>query len=310
MACVGWYNDSPGKFTECPPNPALNRGGAKRAHLIAKSKKFQFIGKPALAMFHQERLLIPGVPIRLKFTRAAAKFCLLGGTTHVDGGEDIEPDFKVLITNAVFLFRKVKVNDTVHARLLKELELSNALYPITRAEIRAMSLSQGDMAFEHLLLNNAQPKKILICFVTTESFNGSYNTNPLEFITADLNYLAITQDNNSTILGRPLQPNFAEKLHMKEYHNLFTGTGTSMTDLMFDLRYDDITGGYCFFAFNSQPQLQDAGYVNLQKGGPLRIEMKFAEPLDEPLMCLAYCEFDECIEITRSKSVIYDKKLV
>ena len=88
----------------------------------------------------QERLVIPGVDMKVKLVRAANNFCL------VAGGEN--PAYKVLIEEAVLRVRRVTVSPTLRLDHEKFLEKTTAKYPISRVEVKSIAIPQGLLSLD------------------------------------------------------------------------------------------------------------------------------------------------------------------
>ena len=61
------------------------------------------------------------------------------------------------------------------------------------------------------------------------------------------------------------------------------------------------------FAFDLTPDLSEGGnHFNLVKQGNLRLEIQFAQPLPNTINVITYAEFENIIEIDKSRNVIFD----
>ncbi|KFM69670.1 hypothetical protein X975_14593, partial [Stegodyphus mimosarum] len=76
-----------------------NEGFNQRAELFKLSASVDMISRLHLDMFHQERLLLNMVDMKIKLIRSKPEFCLLG-----------EGEFKVLLEQASLFARKVRVS--------------------------------------------------------------------------------------------------------------------------------------------------------------------------------------------------------
>jgi len=68
----------------------------------------------------------------------------------------------------------------------------------------------------------------------------------------------------------------------------------------------DFAAGYCIFPFDLSPSLLDGDQIELIRSGSLRLELKFAKPLEEPIHVLMYGEVDSLIEIGSNREVVTD----
>jgi len=305
-----FFKDTAGHMDDAPGDNCENKGGKKRGEYIAGSKEVTLIGRPHLDIFHQNKLLLPDLSIRLKFNRADPRFALIAGDTVAGGGEAASPpDFKLIITKASFLVRRVKVSETIKLAHLKALSTANALYPINHVEVKTFNIPHQSMHITEELLRSTLPKRIILGLVSTRSYNGSYNTNPYHFRSANVSYVDMYVG-GQRLTAKPLTPDFGNDNFCKEYANLFFGMGTMNTNETFDIKRDDFGGGYALYCYNLHPELNPANYVDMVQQGSLRVEMKFSQPLAEPYTCILYYEFDQVIEVTRDKTIIYDKSQI
>jgi len=54
------------------------------------------------------------------------------------------------------------------------------------------------------------------------------------------------------------------------------------------------------------PDLGDNEHFNLAKQGSVRLDMKFGDALPNTVTVVAYAEFENVIEIDRSRNVVFD----
>lgn len=85
-------------------------------------------------LMSQDKYMCNGVNIRIKFYRSKAGFALL--TTAAD-----KETYKIEISDAILLVRKVKINPSILVAHEKALSKSNMKYPLNRVEIKTISLS-------------------------------------------------------------------------------------------------------------------------------------------------------------------------
>ncbi|KAL8581923.1 hypothetical protein ACOMHN_010297 [Nucella lapillus] len=69
---------------------------------------------------------------------------------------------------------------------------------------------------------------------------------------------------------------------------------------------DRFSRGYGIFCFDLTPSLVDGEQFELVKSAPLRLELKFAKALPNPVVVLVYGELDGIIEVDKSRQVLTD----
>ena len=136
----------------CNDNYDPTAGGAqpgikKRNARIKESRTFQLIGRLHMDIFMQDKYLLPGVDIDLKFTKSPTQFHLLGGTAL--------KRVRVEIISALLLVRSVKVNAGVSLAHIEELQKDiPAKYPLRRGVVTTFVVPAGSQSFsrENLII--------------------------------------------------------------------------------------------------------------------------------------------------------------
>jgi hypothetical protein len=121
-----FYKDEAGKMDEpypLAPDDDKNSGLVKRQTFAAMSSEIDMIGRIHSDIFFQERYTLNEVNVKIKLIRSNDAFCLMSiGETQ----------FKVVVTFASLLIRKVKISPSVYLAHAKTLESGTAKYPIRR----------------------------------------------------------------------------------------------------------------------------------------------------------------------------------
>ena len=107
----------------------------------------------------------------------------------------MDGNFKVSITHASLLVRKVKVNPDIALGHAKALEAENARYPLTRVETKVFSIPTGTMSYstDNLFLGQL-PQRIVIGLVDNDAYNGVPQRIHSTSKNMNLNYLSLTID--------------------------------------------------------------------------------------------------------------------
>ncbi|XP_043271245.1 uncharacterized protein F54H12.2-like [Venturia canescens] len=299
LTSVLWSDDTPGKMDDT--SFKNNIGLRERAKLLSAGKTVDLIGHLHCNIFNQERFLLNGVEMRLRLVRARDSFCLMSSQPDISCGLNI--------SEATLLVRRTKIAPGVllsHARALAK---TTAKYPLTRVEVKAISLHGGvhGETIDNIVLGQL-PKRIIIGFVDNRAYNGNVQMNPFNFQNYKINYLSLYVD-GAQVPSRPLQPDFTQNnLYIGAYHTLFSGTGIHFLNEGNSINRENYPKGYCLFAFDLTPDLSanTSSHWNLVKHGSVRIEVRFAEALASTVNCIVYAEYDNVLEIDASRQVIAD----
>ena len=291
-----WYDDTAGKFDDLTNNNGYN----KRMNFVEKGKTVDLLGHLHCDVFNQEKYLLNGVEVRIRLVRSRDTFCLLGNSnTH-----------RLHILEASLLVRRAKINPGILLAHAKALSKATAKYPLTRVEVKAITIQSGihGHTIDNVILGQI-PKRLILGFVDNKAFNGDFKLNPFNFQNYKINYLSLFVD-GVQVPTKPLQPDFSSStnLYVDAYHTLFSGTGIHFLNEGSGISRTDYSKGYTLFAFDLTPDLSanDNGHWNLVKHGSIRIEIRFAEELKSTVNCIVYAEYDNILEIDSSRQAIVD----
>ena len=300
-----FFRDTPGKMDIANPYAAggnYNLGLRRRAAYTDASRVVDLTGRIHSDIFNQSRSLIGGVEMKLKLHRSKDAFCLM---SPADGAA-----FKVRILEAMLHVRQVKVSPTVALAHAKALEKTTAKYPVTRVLIKSFTIPQGDLSVsrENVFLGQL-PKRIIVGLVNNASLNGTYKLNPFNFHHYNVNKIGVNVDGHQLPSSRPLTPKFSAgggKEYIQAYQTLYSGLNGLHKDTGSIISRDDYGNGYTLYAYNLAPDLGDHDHYSLQKTGNLRLELNFSEPLPHSVNVVVLAEFDNVIQIDKSRTVLYD----
>lgn len=297
LSSILWAKDDAGKMDEVKITGALSNNGYRvRRGITQNEQTVEMYGNLHCDIFNQDKFMINGVDMTVKLIKAKNEFHLMG-----DHKGHLE------IVDANLFVRKVKVNPAILIAHTKALALSTAKYPITRVEIKTVTISRDiqSKTIDNLYLGQL-PKRCIIGFVESSAFNGSMKGNPYNFQHFNHNYLALYVD-SVQIPSKPLTPDFEKKTFTRSYHTLFSGSGVHFGDIGNDISLREYPNGYCLAAFDLTPDLScHDTHWNIIKSGSLRIEMRFSKPLEKTITAVIFSEFDNIIEIDRNRNVIID----
>ena len=290
-----WYKDNAEEFDA---NSGANQGFVKRMKATTESRSVEMLGRLHTDMMFQDRYLLNHVTVRVRLTRAKDAFCLLSNAEAAA--------YKVVLQDVRLHVRKVQLSPPLQLAHLKMLEKSPAKYLIRRVFTKYFAVPQGQTAVnEQNLFLGVLPKRLILGMVDNTAFDGTYKDNPFNFKHNNLNYLALHM-NGRQIPAQPLTPRFKDSLYVRSYFNLFSTVGKAYRDEGNGITYSEFRGGYALFCFDLSPNLHSDGEFNPVQKGDLRLEMKFEAPLRQTTNVICYAEFDNVIEVDRSRQILCD----
>ena len=276
-----------------------NEGLSNRRNLMGEEKNIDMIGYLHCDVFNQDKLLINGVEVRVRLVRSRDSFCLMDPTGL----------YTARITEAALFVRRVRLSPSIILAHEKALSKTTAKYPLTRVEVKAITMHSGihGETLDNVILGQL-PKRIIVGFVENKAFNGDKNLNPFNFKNFNINYLCLYID-GVQVPSKPLQPDFkTNNMYIDAYHTLFSGTGIHYLNEGNSISREAYANGYCLFAFDLTPDLsanQDTHW-NLVKHGSVRIDVRFDDPLSSTVNCIIYAEYENILEIDLSRQVLVD----
>ena len=157
----------------------VNQGYRLRKAFTAEGKEVEMEGPLYLDICQQERPILNGVDINLKFWPNKPTFVIASQNGN----------YYFRISDAVLNVCMVEVSPAVlvgHAAALKE---SPALYPYQQSDFKAFSIPNGQ--YEHSIDNIFQgdiPSDLVIGLVSSKAYQGAYDKNPFNFHNFDCSY--------------------------------------------------------------------------------------------------------------------------
>jgi hypothetical protein len=180
-----------------------------------------------------------------------------------------------------------------------------AKYPITRVEVKNITIPKDIQSPLENVCLGILPSRIVISFVESSAFNGTYTTNPFNFEHFNHNYLNVVTDSSLHIT--PLKPDYQNDLYIQSYNTLSSATGINFGDSGIHITRYDFANGYNFNIFDLTPDISShEPHLNAQTSGALRIEVQFRETLKKPITAIVFMEYNNIIEIDRNRRVTLD----
>ena len=277
----------------------VNEGAFKRREYIKDNGLMK--GKLHLDTFNMNRYLLNNVDVNISLKKSSKQFCLMQDSDH-----DL---FNIEITNMYLKVRRVVISPTIMLNHAMALEKTNAKYPIKKVLIKPIALEYNSSS---QILSNVHsgimPNRVLLAFMSTNAFNGSYKMNPFNFMHFNLQSIALKIASQNVPYSSPLEfaPNSQNFDVTEAYNTLFSGIREAPNDIS----YQDYKNGYFIFAFDLTPDLCSSEHYNILKDGNMEIVLKFdnaafdANKPNNALTMLTYLEFDNILEITKSRNIL------
>jgi hypothetical protein len=170
-----WFIDSPGELPS-------NSGYITRLTYLGTSNTIELYGRLHADLFNSDKMLINGVDMNIKLTRAPHAFYLLGLT------DDTKVRIKIL--DATLFITQVELKPPLllaHANVLAMKR--KAIYPVTHSQIKTFTASSGarQVSVDNAFLGPI-PDRTIITLVKNTAFVGSVRTNLFPFHHFDMTH--------------------------------------------------------------------------------------------------------------------------
>ena len=199
MSSIGFSGES-GNFTQTHPKVTpINYGLKERSEWFKKVSTIpgstdptcvEFTGPLMADICNQDRYILNGVDLDIKLWPNRDEFHLI---THPTG-----TTAKLIIEEVKLLVCKVKLSPVTllaHASILRE---HNALYPYQKTDVRTKHLAKGSYGDTLEDIYQGQvPSRLVVGFVESESYNGSFGKNPFHFQNFNLGKIGFYVDGES-----------------------------------------------------------------------------------------------------------------
>ena len=295
-----WHKDKATRMNalEIDDGAAANAGFVARRANVVPSRVVDMMGRLHVDLFLQDKFLINGVDVKIRLVRSKSAFALMAGGAN--------PDYRINIINATLFAKKTKLNPTVQTAHIKALEKITVKFPMRSVDCKVYAIPAGARSHTHEnLFLGTQPKRLVLCCIENDAYNGSYDKNPFHAKNNAINVLTVYVDGRQ-ISSKPFPPNVVDTLFIRSYKNLFTSTGKVWQDEGNGLCRSDFRHGYTFFGLELTPDECDGACFHLVQQDKLCIEMHFRDALPTTVNVIAYAEFESVLEIDKSRNIIYD----
>ena len=279
-------------------DPVLNTGLGTRSEWTKMSKIVELQSRIHSDLFNQEKLILSGVDLTVRRLHLhKPEFCLLSG--------DTTPAYKITIVDTIFYVKKIELTPSVFNAINTVLNDNNAQYAITRTTPKVFTVPRGQQSqhIDNAFLGKI-PKRIAICMMDNDSYNGNYKKNPFNFQHYNLTQIGISVSGEE-IPFKPLKLNFDDKLFVTACNTLFSGTGKLHGNSRSIIKREDYSEGYTIIVADLIP-FEIGDNFDLKAEGTLSINLVFKSPLAATINILVYAEYDNVIEIDSNCNLIKD----
>ena len=276
LHCEGYdYEQDPEDISNPLPDPFFTR----RMKLLSRPDGFMLYGKLGIDFFSTSELLYPNMKTRLRLIRARPIFYMISDNPNVS-------------LDCSLYTRRIALKDDYHKKRMDMLAYAPVEYNYleTLAKTFIIPARQNQFIQENIF-NKAPIRRIAIAMNTNSAFTGSFTENPFWYQQSDLRQIRILRR------GQPIV-DFDTADNCRLY--VTTMKAMNFQDDVPSIPIDDFKDYYVlmFDLTSMQDATENCHYPELV-GEPLRLELKFTNPLENVTELFVLCE--------RMSSVAVDK---
>jgi hypothetical protein len=118
----------------------------------------------------------------------------------------------------------------------------------------------------------------------------------------DVKQLILKVSSRPVVYSAGIKKVYSKDLYLEVYSTLYQNIAETGNDIT----YDEFKNGYTLYAFDLTADTCNGEYFNELNDGNLELEVVFEKAKSEAISVLIYMEFDNLVEITKHRNVIFD----
>lgn len=297
LSAAQYHIDDNLSVTSPDPTAGPHNKGLDARQAVCKGGAFEMIGRVHGDIFNCGKFLLPGVGMRVKFTKADKSFVLMSG--------DANPGYQFKITEAQLLVFGVDAAPSYSEGIERSIQEKDAVYEFTRTETCTRVIAEGlSTATLDNLFPGVLPKRITVFFIKNAALVGSYTENPYNLHHHDLSRIAVLVDGRA-VSHNTIKTNFTKSDYAAAFMTLYGNRDGGNADPGCGISMSEYKDGFTATCFDLTPDnnASTPGYVYPENRGNLSIELGFRVPLPEPINVFVLSEFDSILTIDEQRVV-------
>lgn len=262
-------------------------------------------GKLSTDLWRQGRNLPPSHDLKLVLTKNRPEFYLRSGET---AGEE----HKLQLEKVIMVIKRVELYDDAQLDLDKAMnDAGKIVYPIRRVDVKSHVIATGTKVFQESVIVSGQiPTRIILGFLDSDSFSGSYAKSPFNFKHYNIEELYL-QCHGDIYPSNRYITSFTKKDALVPWLNLKRLVTPGHPFFQHTISYENFCqGGYTLWVVDltQDNKCGQAGdYNNIKMTGDVRIYVRFGgDGLTGPVNLVMYAEYENQIDIGRNKDLMID----
>jgi hypothetical protein len=290
----GHWADTAGKMDSAADE---NHGAKSRRAKTKDSKIFETYFKVDMDVFRQPKQILDGVDMKLSFELENNKFFFMK-----ESDDTSSPDLKIL--ECTLFARYLTISRPVLVAHQQLLASANVRYDFLKDDLKTFLIPSGVSSHNiENIFSGQLPKNVVISFVENGAFTGDFAKNPFNYQLFGLNSIQLNV-NGSNVPNSPILLDGSAGHVAHAYYNTYSALNCQNKDFGLSFGEHAFRNGYGMFAFDLTASKQTGAMDLHNNSGNMKIDLKFKDPLTNPVVMLVYGEFDSYFEVNANREVI------
>lgn len=273
-----------------------NSGMVARYNRFKTNQPVQMRARLHCDMFNTNKELLTSVPITIKLTRNKPSFYLTGVSEH----------HLIVIDDCFLRVRRITVAKEIMLHHAMELEKKSAQYPIRRTVVKVVTLPYSATSITISNIHSGiMPGRVIMGLVKNTDYDGTLDSNPFYFRNYNVQQLTLKVSSQALPYSSGIKMDFDKDTYLEGYWTLFQ----DIQERSCDITYKEYKNGFTLYAFDLTPDLCNGDHVSKYKDGTLELDLVFGAAITDSVTAVFYMEFDNVIEITKQRNVLYDYQM-
>lgn len=306
LQASGFYDDdgknidSDGVRNTMSANNCSNKNLYKRYELSKASKSFVSLSPINLDICTQGKYIQNKTNIKIRFTRAHPKFCLIAN--------DEAQNFKYIIERAFIMVRIVKPRESLRYAIDRSLQILEAKYPMKNVTLRYFNFPQNTATLnEPNLYSGPMPTRICLGLIESTAQAGNYKKSPFNFQPFKVQEIDLRK-NGQSLTSDPLKIDVAKNDYLQPYFHLQNSIGGFLSNDSCIIPYENFKDGKFIYVFDLTSDYEHSlEQFHQPETGNLSIEIRLAEQHNQALTLIVMLEHETILTCNRDRQYSLQK---
>lgn len=283
-----------------------DEGFEKRCGIFKDGKKAQFMSRLDFDLGNQEMFFLNNMDILFTIYRSKDSFIL----QNLKDNDVPTTKYRLYLHNIKLFVKMLEIQPSLNLSIYKTLQEKPATYAVRRTEIKSAFISAGRTEIEHNIFSATIPRRLTICLVENNAFNGDLSLTPFNFKPHGIRDISVIAGGNNYPAVPYNNLDFPNGLCARPFVDFYEALSATNTNHSFDISLEKFQNGWCFFVIPLNSSLDDSCGFELLRSGTttVRIQFNTAVPVGG-LEMIVLGEFDQLIYVDFQRRVMADSNL-